>query len=44
LVIWPARSGGSGADPTVATVSRVKRKPCHSETFSVSEYAMLPAI
>src|SRR5215218_10391184 len=43
LTICPGRSGGSGAEPTVATVSRVKRKPCQSETSSVSEYAIAPA-
>src|SRR3954449_8788160 len=43
LTICPARSGGVGSDPTVATVSSVKRNPCQSDTLSVSEYAIDPA-
>jgi len=37
FVSCPGRSVGSGADPTVATVSSVKRKPFQSETSCVSE-------
>jgi len=37
FVSCPGRSSGSGADPTVATVSRVKRKPFQTETPCVSE-------
>ena len=32
-----AVAGPQASDPTVATVSRVKRKPCQTETPSVSE-------
>ena len=39
LTIWPPMSSGSGIEPTVAIVSSDQKKPCQTETSSVTDEA-----